>query len=261
MAPAAPDPVNPFLHNNPALQRAFIRADTSNPVVKFAAQALAGAASQSAPTGAVQTAPPAAPGNDAVRRQSLAGEMARDHAYRLDASGTQSPLDPEEQLAIAQQLSQFSVGQLNRLNDKNVGYVVVDPYHTPPGMTWDMKEAAFYDPDLKSVFISQYRLDGTVIHETAHALDNVMAQGTQFSSQASPGLRTAYQDYAQRVHQAPSSDWDAQYQAYAATNVLEFTAEATRMYLQSDATRTQLHALDPETYQAIGAFLGAASVA
>jgi hypothetical protein len=93
----------------------------------------------------------------------------------------------------------------------------------------------------------------------AHALDDVKSKGaSEWSSTNNVELNDAFNDYKSRIAADPGKDWDSQYNAYAATNILEFTAEASRMYQESDETRSKLQTLDPKTFHAIGEFLGAA---
>lgn len=200
--------------------------------------------------------------DDAGLRRIVANEIAREQAYVLTAEGRQTGLSASQREAIATHLSRFSVADLESVQDGGIEYAVVNPQSAPRGITWDMKEAAFYDPDRKTVYLSQYRLDGTVIHETAHALDSLKsAGGSQWSSETDRSLQQAFEAYRLRVRQDPSMDWNSEYQAYAATDIQEFTAEASRMFLQSDQTRSRLQALDPQTYRAIGAFLETATAA
>ncbi|MBM3463078.1 MAG: hypothetical protein FJX76_13325 [Armatimonadetes bacterium] len=102
-------------------------------------------------------------------------------------------------------------------------------------------------------------MDHTIIHETAHALDDIKSTGTkEWASEQNTQLQSAFEAYKDRISEDRSKDWDAQYNAYAATNILEFTAEASRMYLESEQTRNTLQTLDPQTYSAIQNLLGAA---
>jgi len=189
----------------------------------------------------------------------LASEIVREQAYVLDAQGTRAPLSRAQQTAVATQLSRFTSGQLEKLQDNDVQLAIVDPYNTLSGLEWDMTEAAFYDADRKTVFLSRYRLDGTVIHETAHALDNVMTQKGDWWSDDVAQMQRAFDGYRQRVERNPAADWDSQYAAYAARDVLEFTAEGTRMYLEGDETRRRLQTMDPVAFRAIAGFLSAAN--
>lgn len=100
------------------------------------------------------------------------------------------------------------------------------------------------------VFRTDMLRKGIVIHETTHAIDDMLApddpdksKEPEILSRKDPEIKKLYEEFMQRVKVDPKADWSDM--NYAQTDAGEYLAMASEMYYGGEYTKEILRKADP----------------
>lgn len=178
---------------------------------------------------------------------------------RLLPDGRREPLPEEVRARLSDSLDGHSPATLRTLVDNGLTFLIVDAKAPPPpggypgghaqwprDATGKDEAGAYYNQYLKAVVLRPDMLDrGTVVHETAHALDDFGAPDVDgavlWESDTDPKVQDLFRAYRER-----SADKEKVWSDYALVNAQEYYAKGFELHEGSPEDRALLQRLDPD---------------
>jgi hypothetical protein len=188
-------------------------------------------------------------------------EYADNNVRAYDSDGQVVDADPNDKVFIAHSLENVPIEALENLEEQGITTYVFDRNEFMPEGFVERAHGQ-YDGNADALYFPEDTMArGTVIHEYGHAIDGMgIEDNPQQEGQEYPGENMnfssyneetleAFVDYRERNMPGTDSNPADMWSHYAGTNVIEYTAEAFRMYYESPETREHLQQRDPAAYE------------
>ncbi|MDQ7822276.1 MAG: hypothetical protein RDV48_05730 [Candidatus Eremiobacteraeota bacterium] len=152
-------------------------------------------------------------------------KMASELGHSVGGDGKQKPLSDDQKRILAEGLSRYDSGVLDKLKQIGMKFDIFDTKNPPPGgfpkgsvlddtSKWEDNKAGYYSKDSKTICLRQDSFEGgmkedtlnTITHETAHAVDDLLeadypskeSPTSEFMSFKDETLKSLYNSYNER---------------------------------------------------------------